>query len=291
MARPKGTRGKYNRQKNTMTLPPDHWTTLLTIGPSYGKAVELLIDEYKRNTMIDLGNGYRLGKNNPLSFVIEKSGIIATGKKAGEITWKTVGHYTTLIGCCKALLKYSIDINVLNTISQLQEQLYTIEKTVIQSCKAINGNSIRLHIVDNGKQSLIAAIDNALTSAPRGNGKRVVFSEPTHNRGWGICKLEPKDCEDCPGCQRITIDDDNFIITDVDGEWSFYNHGDNMNDAMSESPGELYYTKLWATAYIRDELSTEGEPHVFRFIGNKCTYTVHNSRWALESFKRRVTND
>lgn len=295
MARPKGSCTTGHRKKNTLTLPPDHWKTLLSIGPSYGKAVESLIDDYKRKTMIDLCNGFRFGKNDSLNFVIEKAKIIATGKRAGEITWKTVGHYTNLQRCCNALLKCCTDMSTIDNIHRLQEQLTSIEKSIIQACDTINGTDIRLHIVDNGGQALIAAIDNALLSAPRGNGKRVVFSEITHNRGWHSQEMctqwGSEACENCPGCQRITIDEDNYLVTDINGEWSFYNNGDNMDDAMSDVTGELDYTKRWATAYIRDEMKEGGDPHVFRFVGNKCTYEVPNSRWSLESFKQRVYDE
>jgi len=274
-----------NRKKSTITLSQSTWEILDRIGPSRGKAVDKLIDYWRINTMIDLKNGIRFGKSDPLNFVIEKAGIVVTGKNAGNIVWKQLDYYGTLKSCCKGLLQHCVDTDDINTINQLSTQLSEIEQRIIQ---VAGGGAVRNHIVGNGKVALLAAIDKAMLTAARGNGKKVEFSDITYNRGWHKDRICDSDwsCNDCLGCQRITIDDHNFLVSDIDGDWSFYNNSDSPT-----ADGDLEYCKRFATAHLKDEMVEEGEPHIFRFLNNKCTYTVLNSLWALSTFRQKVEDD
>lgn len=234
--------------------------------------------------MIDLNDGIRFGKSDPLNFVIEKSTVVVKGKNAGNIVWKQLGHYGTLQSCCKALLHHCTDTADINTITQLMDQLSEIEEHIVQ---VAGGCQSRNHVVGDGKTTLLTAIDKSILSAPRGNTRKVEFSDITHNKGWqkDTTACEDWSCDDCLGCQRINIDDHNFLVSNLDGDWTFYSNDE------PQAAANLEYIKRFAAAYIKEHMTEDGEPHIFRFLNNKCQYIVPNSLWALSTFRQNVEND
>lgn len=136
--RPRGSVGKYNRKKDTVTLHPENWKKLDAIGPSRGKAIDKLLKLCVGGMiMIELGNNLRIGRSDKLNFVLEKCRITgAESKTPGTILWSPLGHYPKLEQVAKAALQ--LGVTDPTDMRSLIDHITTSTDRIVEACKILS---------------------------------------------------------------------------------------------------------------------------------------------------------